>query len=1087
MNLSACLFASLSLMVALSTLGSPLRNPALATVTPGPAAAHEPIVLVSGGVARFAFEVAGGARAEKARKALAEAFAQAGVTFPEDAGAPRLVFRLSDSGSATNEAFRVATFGGGVEISGQTLWGAADFMERFLGARFYYAGIDGEVHPRVRDLTLEPLAYTDRPRMRNRGGWPVEGSVNLKEMSHTLEAEITRDDWLRWRERNRAFNSSSFTIMHEPEPTRWSSFYTNLIPNLVETSFFRRSDCKVFHNFSDHMGNYFDVTSETFVENLIKTYRHYYSLPKNDYAARRATGFRYLTDEYIVFGQADTEPQLHEMQARDLVKRERLVTDKNVALGEAGWFSDVYAWFYTRLANRLKEEFPGKKLIVMPYHTYTCPPTQERFYPLPDNIEVGVCLGSVPRFVTNRAACEEARARLAGWVRALGGRPVQETWGYASGNNVFVQACAFNYEGAFIREMGPLLGDIGIFQELTPMSSKFPGDSVQALFHWEVYVMERQFWDPDFDVRAALDEYFDLMYGPAAEALKGFYRDLSMAYEKFAAANRDPNQLFPPKVLNDLANWLDAADKAAASATPQERARLKRFARPFRQDLKAQRGRHAFVVPQTRAGWLDGAVEIDGDGNELAWREAPEATIYRTDGSGDAPAFPPSVRLLWKDDGIYGWIVQTNAALKTQGSLWQNDTVEFIVAPGLGKERYYQIAFDAQGRVFTNKRVLKPIPQPSDRTWSAPGLKSRTREVGSGWAVEFFVPFSAYETPAPKPYASWNYLVTYTKLLPPREMVSTSVTLGNNLVLERYGTLKFMGRRLRPSDAPPFTATRKYRGYRENDHVYEASVLLKNDAGFYGMELMTYKPDKNGETDTFFFLSSPRYRGGFGSSSCRFLRMKVNGIALKDIYPEPDALKTSPAGNPAWHLDFDGAGVVVEASRRPGDPLLYLTFRRAAESVCAVSNACVSLECFVSDYDKAGRYDRFCRTARRTLGMTDAQRRSHAITADDRQLLLADHVLDGRAPDRGYGPSFILLPDDWQGIARCELELPKSYWAGVRFLLKPDFAPFTVGILQTQRRVSNDEYEGLIRGIMSADRNGGHDGTSSRRPVPEAL
>lgn len=1066
---SRCMITVVVAAVALTLNGAdPLRNPALANVAVGAAPLHDPIAIVVDGVAQFQFAATGGVRTVKARDALTEAFEKAGVRFMPGHG--RFTFRLHDNGSATNEAFTVKTDADGVTISGQTLWGADDFIERFLGARFYHAGVDGELHPEVRNLTLKPMSYSDSPRMRNRGGWPVEGEVlgSLKEMSHTLGVEITRNDWLKWRERNRAFNASDFIIMHEPEPTKWSRYYADKVTNLIERSFFRRADGRLFHNFNDHMGNSYDVTSFDFVECLIETYRHYYSLPKAE--RNSLTGFRYLTDEYIVFGQTDTQPQLHEMQAVEVVKREGLITEKNIALGEPGWFSDVYARFYRRLAERIKEEFPGKKLIVMPYQTYTYPPTQERFYPLPDNIEAGVCLGHMPRFVKNKAALEDAKRHLGGWRRALGGRPVQETWAYASANNAFVQACAFNYTGEFIREMGPLLGDIGIFHEQGPMSSKFPGHSTHALFHWELYVMERQVWDESFNVNAALDEYFDLMYGAAAADLKRFYGILTAAYEKFAVANRNPNQLYPQKTLNDMERCLDDADRAAASCTERERARIKRFEMPFRREIKSHRARHAFTTPQTLANRTTAQIVIDGRDDEDDWGNAHLADVCRSDGSGEAPQFAPTVRLLWNDGGIYGCVVQTNDARMSEASLWKNDTVEFIVAPGLGKERYYQVAFDAKGRIFTQRRVLKPIPQQSDLNWKAPGMKFMTRECGKGWAVEFFIPFAAYENPPPRPYDSWNYLVTYTKLSEPQEMVSTSSTLGNNLVPDRYGVMKFLGRKTLASAAPPYADTRKYRGYRENDHVYEASVLLKNDVGFYGMELMTYKPDRNGETDTFFFLSSPRYYGGFGSSSCRFLRMNVNGIALDRLYPAPDALRRSKAGNPVWKLNFDGAGVDVEASRKPGDQLLYLTFSRAQESVTQVTNALVSLECFISAYDRQERYDRFCRTARRHLGMHKGRHTAHRIVETDRFLFLADHVLDGTAEDRGNGPSYVKLPEDWSGIERCELDMQKTYWCGVRFHLKKDFAPFTVGILQTQNRTSNAECEKLL-GIEQMQRH----------------
>lgn len=1035
---------------------SPLENPCLNPVKAHPVKAHPALVLVRDGVATFRI-VEEGERTKDAAAALRRGFEKAGVRLAEE-GKASLVIRLVGDGDFRHEAFSLTTSAAGVTIEGNVLWGVYDFLERFLGARVYYAGEEGEVHPRVADLSIAPCAYSDKPHMLNRGTYSLQNAIRLKAMATAFgEPDLTDGDLNRWRAANRIVDTDPFRIMHEPEPTTWSKAYTNLIPNLIETSFFQNPQGKRYHSFTAHTGNYFDVTSFDFVENLIKTYKHFYTL--KTWPEKNASGFRYLNSKYIVFGQCDTERQLHEMQNHPVVKREGLITEENIKAGAAGYYSDVYARFYKRLAERIREEFPGKKLIVMPYNNYTLAPRQERFY-LPDNVEIGVCLRNLPRFAANPDCIAEGRKFLGEWYRALGNRPSQQTWGYAMGNNYFTEAVAFNYEGVFIKAMGELLGNEGIFQEVGSGCGGVPFCD-QALFHYEMYVMVRQMWNPDFDVRAALDEYFDLMYGPAAGAhLKPFYQLLVESYEKYGASKRSGNALYPVTVLDRLEKSLDAAKAAVEGGDKLWKKRFALFESPFRYQIKAQRGRHAFIVPQTRVVRVDGgAVVVDGDGGDAAWAKAVPAEMMRTDGTGEPTRFAPEVKFLWRPEGLYGLVVQTNAALKAKPNLWQNDTVEFFLAPGLDKRAYFQLAFDRGGHVHHLKHVMQPIPLAADYTWTCDGMKSRTSDTGEGWTLEFFLPFAAFEHDAPKAYESWNYLLVYNRLLAPAETTATSVTLANNHVMNNYGVMKFLGRELGPTSGAPYAKTRKYRGYRENDHAFGASFLLENDVNFYGLDLLTYKPDKRGETETFFFMTDPRRYGGFGQASTKFLSLTVNGIPLAKTFPAADALKTAADGAPAYHLNFDGAGIVVEARQRKGDPLLYLTFRRDPASVEPIRSARIVFDCFVSTYDKECRYDRYAKTATRAFGMSKDHKDWRTLEPSDRWLMLADRFLDGSGGGRGFGPSFFRFQKDWTGVKGVSFCAAKTYNADVAIDLGPDFQSFTVGLLQTQDRVSNAEFE----------------------------
>ena len=65
-------------------------------------------------------------------------------------------------GSTTN--FYNALDVGRIRVNG-TAYGAFDFCERFLGMRYYYPKI-GIYAPKVADLTIEPVCYHDKPRMK---------------------------------------------------------------------------------------------------------------------------------------------------------------------------------------------------------------------------------------------------------------------------------------------------------------------------------------------------------------------------------------------------------------------------------------------------------------------------------------------------------------------------------------------------------------------------------------------------------------------------------------------------------------------------------------------------------------------------------------------------------------------------------------------------------------------------------------------------------------------------------------------------------------------------------------------------------
>ena len=503
-----------------------------------------------------------------------------------------------------------------------TLWGAYDFLERFFGCRFYYPGPDGSVHPKVNQLEIESFFYTDAPHFKNRGGYYLQ--FDLKDAEKTL-GKLTEKDRADYYASQRKAKCEPFTSMHSPYPIPWAKANPEMIP----TSFFRNSTGHLYQSYTSHAGNYFDVTSLKFADNLIDSLKRYYASN-----GKEKQGWGYNNGYYVVFGQADMEVQLHEMQNNETVKRECLITQEDIQRGSIGYFSNIYARFYKYLAERIKKEFPGRKLIIINYGSYVLPPSQKKYY-LPDNVETAACLGKFPRFVQNPEVRKDYLALMKGWYEALGNRPVQQLWTYNCGNNCFAHAVATEKIGEMSKCFGKYLGNVEIFHEFGMFPKPFP-EVNQWHFNYETYAGMRAMWNPDFDVDAALDEYWILFYGPkAGPHLKKLHDILNENFLKYGSAAQKANPLYPPVALDKIAECLNAAEKELAPGTI-ERRRYDLMAKPLKFELKSQRGRHAYNAPVYNMHQLpaEEKIVINGKGDELCWlsfhpcpcwsQEAPE-------------------------------------------------------------------------------------------------------------------------------------------------------------------------------------------------------------------------------------------------------------------------------------------------------------------------------------------------------------------------------------------------------------------------------------------------------------------------------
>ena len=226
---------------------------------------------------------------------------------------------------------------GRIRVNG-TAYGAYDFCERFVGMRYYYPNI-GIYAPKVKDLTIDPVSYHDKPFML----YHYSYALSEKKVPGKKQLSDFGPAW-----RNGA--STRYYSSHSPNPLNLAKAY----PDKIEMLFFRNRAGHLFYNPRAHIGNYFDITNPAFIDFFVDELvaKFYAGDPK----VREAWGMHVPNSEYVVFGQADT-------YVADLMneRSKPYIIDSRKNL-RTGCLSDLYAHFNIELAKKLKQRFPDKKL-----------------------------------------------------------------------------------------------------------------------------------------------------------------------------------------------------------------------------------------------------------------------------------------------------------------------------------------------------------------------------------------------------------------------------------------------------------------------------------------------------------------------------------------------------------------------------------------------------------------------------------------------------------------------------------------------------------------------------------------------------
>ena len=378
-----------------------------------------------------------------------------------------------------------------------TAWAVADFLERFVGVRWYWpAEVGGRCIAPSASLAIPPAHYSDQPVFRQReyhppDGWrlPTKARSSDKEPlpfpPGVIPEGVSALDMATYLPLVRGGCSWPYKIkVHQPQN----------LGGLPEK--FREENKEMFALKKDGTRNFnmFCYSSPKTLEYLLEGCERVWS--------KGGGGCPWVTSTCVTVSPPDSVVECHCPPCREAF-----------AKGGGTWIdgpSMMMGLFVKRLCEAVKQRWPDKKVIYLPYWNYQeCPKGVE----YPDNLVVMAAMTTYPMALNvQRENFQEALDRLRAW-RAKACLPVTMwdycvNWTYGPHQyphvvRDFYKAARDVVAGVFIN--GENLGE-------------------WTLTAPTLYVWMKALWNPELDVDAVLDEMCRRLYGKAGATVRELTR-----------------------------------------------------------------------------------------------------------------------------------------------------------------------------------------------------------------------------------------------------------------------------------------------------------------------------------------------------------------------------------------------------------------------------------------------------------------------------------------------------------------------------------------------------------------------------------
>ncbi len=385
--------------------------------------------------------------------------------------------------------------------------------------------------------------------------------------------------------------------------------------------------------------------------------------------------------------------------------------DINAEKYAPGRFS-FHQWdFVNEVAKIVGKEFPDKFVGCLAYEGYLLPPKEiDKLCP---NVAVMFCKNR-----SSMASPPYAKAmykRIEDWKKKVSTGLF--TWDYylhcwkpwAEMPVFFMDTIQKNIQYEYRNGFGGEFIEAESWQDGKKPCVNFP-----ATQHLNLYVTGKLYWNPNLNMKALLDEYYELFYGPAKAPMKQFVSTAQKFWNDANKRNRQTTGIFEAVQVKDVFNdakmrllksYLDAALKLAPEGS-QYRARVEQMAKEFATGAEVVHMMN-LKPPKSNALYTKEAVAVDGKLAEKTWTEGAVMEMVAKDGR-ETP-HKSKVIARFDDENLYlAFELQEKKLDKLKvvgktrdfGDIYLDDCIEFYYIKDEKEKTGFQFIVNAAGTLW---------------------------------------------------------------------------------------------------------------------------------------------------------------------------------------------------------------------------------------------------------------------------------------------------------------------------------------------------------------------------------------------------
>lgn len=622
-----------------------------------------------------------------------------------------------------------------------TLYGVYRFLEE-LGVRWLYPRPDGTIVPRNESVRVRCMTLQEEPVFEMRAASspfvPVSAAAAYAcDPEELKDLDFNRKECDLWRLRQR-FSTMHMAFNHRIMAHAWEQRFAESNPQY----FALMKDGKRSPEVCKRKRTMLCYTNEGVYQETMKDVEAFFSGKRSDtrgipYSGAFATNNGWsisasYADTFSLLPN-DSDPSVCQCEhCRKRVPPTGTWTNRASGL----------VWpFVTRVAKETEKRSPGKKIVCLAYSTYSEPPAGMKA--LPENVIVGMCPHGLtnPASRTNPAVHERYLSLTKQW-HAMNGQPLlvwdHFIYSYFNRDKPGVPMVLPHYLARFLRDIRPYVRWVYLMLDTDAPTMEMVNR----------YVCRRLLWNPDVDVDELLDDYFTKLYGPAAPMTQSVMKDIEAKSEKIGAANAGLTTIwdehYPENVLAGYRRSADQAVALAKGTAYEEPTRL--FSKYFVGAMEKARADYVEKVKKlfaNRESQLEcprvaGAIKIDGDLSDEAWKTASLRKHFYNIYDGGATEWPTHLRIAHDDRLLYVAFVCFDPETSTRSAKTQLDNLEIFLKPPANERDYYWFMVNIDGS-FPYQGICHGGEDDIDLKWKS-HAQVATKRHPDRWVVEMAIP-----------------------------------------------------------------------------------------------------------------------------------------------------------------------------------------------------------------------------------------------------------------------------------------------------------------------------------------------------------